>query len=134
MTPTGLTLRYLRRNGYLCDVAERWIPGAGIRRDLFGIIDLLAIGIDEPVLGIQCTSLANVSSRLKKAQHCPALAVWLRTGARFQVIGWAKRRGRWLPKIVELKGADMAATVLSRPPRRRRDRHQQADLFQGMEA
>jgi len=60
MSPTTLTLRYLRRAGYLVDVAERWIIGANIRRDLFGCIDLLAIGIDEPVLGIQATSLSIV--------------------------------------------------------------------------
>ena len=59
MTPTAFTLRYLRRSGYLAEVVERWIPGANIRKDLFGIIDLVAITVDEPILGIQATSLTN---------------------------------------------------------------------------
>jgi hypothetical protein len=87
MTPTALTMRYMRRSGYLVDVAERWVPRANVRRDLFGIIDLIAITIGEPVLAVQCTSLSHVSARLKKARQSPALAVWLKTGSRFQVFG-----------------------------------------------
>jgi hypothetical protein len=129
MTPTALTMRHLRRAGYLVDVVERWIPGAEIRRDLFGIGDLLAATVDEPPLMVQATSLGNVSARVKKARGCPALAVWLRTGARFQVFGWAKFAGTWRPKIVELQGSDLDATVLSRPPRRGRSRVRQGELF-----
>jgi hypothetical protein len=136
MTPTARTMQYLRRWGYLVDVVERWIPRANVRRDLFGIGDLLAVTMDEPPLLVQCTSLANVSARVAKAQTCQGLAVWLRTGSRFQVFGWAKGRGGlWHPKIVELKGADMAPDVLSRPPPRSRSRYRQgADLFAGIVA
>ncbi len=131
MTPTALTMRYLRCAGYLVDVCERWIPihGKDIRKDLFGIGDLVAITPDEPPLLVQCTSMSNVSARIAKARHCPGLAIWLRTGSRFQVIGWMKRAGQWCPKIIELQGADMDAMVLCRPPRRSRDRHRQGDLF-----
>jgi hypothetical protein len=80
MTPTALTLRHLRRGGYLADVVERWIPGAKVRRDLFTVIDVIAITIGEPVLAVQCTSGANVAARLKKATACPELAVWLKDG------------------------------------------------------
>jgi hypothetical protein len=129
VTPTALTMRFLRRAGYLVDVVERWIPGAQIRRDLFGIGDLLAVTVDEAPLMVQATSLPNVSARVKKAQGCPGLAVWLRTGSRFQVFGWTRWRGRWVPKIIELRGPDLDATVLSRPPRRGRSRVEQGDLF-----
>ncbi len=129
MTPTALTMRYLRRAGYLPDIVERWIPGANIRKDLFGIGDLLAVTVNEPPLLVQCTSLTNVSARIAKARQCPGLAIWLMTGSRFQVIGWAKVRGEWHSKIVELKGPDMAPDVLARPPRRRRSRYQAGDLF-----
>lgn len=130
MSPTALTLRYLRTAGYLADVVERWIAQAGIRKDLFGIIDLVGITIDEPVLAVQATSLANVSARIAKAKASPALALWLTTGARFQVFGWAKRRGKWFPKIVELSGPDLDHDVLARPPRRnRRPTLEPGDLF-----
>jgi hypothetical protein len=90
--------------------------------------DLLAITVDEPPLLVQATSLANVSARVAKASACPALAIWLRHG-KFQVFGWVQRAGRWCVKIVEVKGEHLVPEVLSRPPRRSRDRHKQADLF-----
>jgi hypothetical protein len=129
MTPTALTMRFLRRAGYLVDVCERWVPRANVRRDLFTVIDVVAITVGKPILGVQATSLANVSARVKKARECPALAVWLRTGARFQVFGWTKRHGRWFPKIVELRAGDLAPEVLARPPHRRGKLHQPVDLF-----
>lgn len=133
MSPTSLTLRYLRRTGFFAEVCERWIPRANVRRDLFGIGDILAVTPDAPPLLVQCTSLANVSARIAKARNCPGLAIWLRTGSRFEVFGWALRQGRWVPKIVELKGEDLDATVLSQPPSRRgRSRQRQADLFSGL--
>lgn len=142
-SPTALSLRHYRAAGCLVDVVERWLPnaprpgtkgGQGIHRDLFGIIDLVAIAIDEPILGIQATSLGNVSARVAKAQGSSALAVWLRTGARFVVIGWAKRDGRWVPKIVELRGPDIVAAVTTAIPRKRPpSRWQPADLLAGLE-
>ncbi|MEI6085647.1 MAG: hypothetical protein WCS70_15290 [Verrucomicrobiota bacterium] len=133
-SPTELTLRHYRTAGFMVDVVERWIPGANIRRDLFGIIDLVAIAVDEPLLGIQATSLSNVSTRIVKARASSGLAVWLRTGARFIVIGWAKRDGRWHPKIVELTGAEMAAKVTTEMPRKKRkSRWAPGDLFADLE-
>ena len=135
MSPTALTLRHLRAAGYLADVCERWIAQAGIRKDLFGIIDLIGITPDSPVLAVQATSLANVSARVAKARSLPALAVWLRTGAKFQVFGWTKRGGKWHPRIVELSGPDLDADVLARPPRRpRKPTLEPGDLFMGLEA
>ena len=49
----------------MCDVVERWIPGANIRRDLFGIADLLCIKEGSKPLLVQVTS-TGVSTRIKK--------------------------------------------------------------------
>jgi len=76
---------------------------------------------------VQATTLANVAARLKKAKGKVELAVWLRSGQRFEVWGWYHRHGRWKVKRVELRGNDLAAVVLEAPRRRRRDR--QPDLF-----
>ena len=66
---TKLTLDNLRQQGYIVDVVERWVPnGAGgpqIRRDLFGILDLVAIRGSE-TLGVQTTTKANAASRARK--------------------------------------------------------------------
>jgi hypothetical protein len=131
MTPTARTLDYLRKSGFCAEPVERWIPEANVRRDLFHCIDIIACTLDEPILAVQCTSLSNVSSRVAKAKTCPELAVWLKSGhGRFWVRGWANFAGKWTPKIVELAWPNMAPDVLSRPPRRSRDRHRQADMFQ----
>lgn len=132
-SPTALTLAYLRRTGHLVEVVERWIPGVNVRKDLFGIIDVLALSVDGPILGVQATTLSNLPARVAKACKCPALALWLKW-AKFQAIGWSKYAGQWVPKIVELQGTDLVPYVLSRPPRRSRSRHRQRDLFEGTEA
>ena len=64
-SPTQRTLNHLRRRGYLAAVVERFNPHVGehgIRQDLFGFLDLLAIRADKPgVLGIQATSASNAA-------------------------------------------------------------------------
>ena len=128
MTPTALSLRYLRRAGYLVDVAERWIPGANIRRDLFHVIDLVAIKPGE-IIGVQTTSLANVPARIAKAKASAELAVWLQAGARFLVHGWTMHKGLHVPKVVEILAGDVTPVVIARPPRKRASRWHTADLF-----
>src|ERR1700734_1582901 len=120
-SPTALTMKYLRKRGFLVDIAERWIPGANIRRDLFHVIDLVAIAPDEPILAVQCTSLANVPARVNKARASAELAVWLKTGhSRFQIFGWLRRAGKWEVKIVELRANEIEPVVVRRIPKKQR--------------
>ena len=76
LTPTKLTLRHLRAEGWpLVEVVERWNPQARIRQDLFGFIDVLAVG-PRGVLAVQTTSAANVAARVRKiAEHDNVAAV-----------------------------------------------------------
>lgn len=132
MSPTTLSLRRLRQLGYTTDVCERWIARIGVRRDLFHCIDVVAIcGRERGVLGIQATTGANVSARVKKAQSLPALRTWLEAGNRFEVWGWSKRGNRWRVRIVAIRNpADLATETLEAPARRRGGRRpQQAELF-----
>jgi len=64
MTPTQRSLEYLREQGYLCAVVEKWNPHARIRQDLWGWCDILAIRKNE-VLAVQVTA-SGVSDRIKK--------------------------------------------------------------------
>ena len=131
MTPTARTLVLLRRRGYMADVAERWIPRANIRRDLFGRIDVAAVHPQEPgVLGVQATTAPHVSARVKKATALPALRAWLDAGNRFQVWGWRKTGQRWKVRIVSVQAGDMATAVLEAPRRSPGGRRpQQTSLF-----
>jgi hypothetical protein len=134
-SPTARTLAYLRRQGFTAGVVERFIAGVGergqgIRRDFLGCIDLIAVKPGCPILGVQATSVGNLAARLKKARGVRELRAWLDAGAAFQVWGWAKSRGRWAAKIVEVPAGDLADVVLQTPPRtRRKPRHQQTELF-----
>jgi hypothetical protein len=119
-SPTARSLALLRRRGFVADVCERWLAQAGIRRDLFGCIDLVAVHPRENgVLGIQATTASNLSARLRKAVGLPALKTWLAAGNRFEVWGWSKHGRRWHVKIVALRPSDLAAIVVEAPPRRR---------------
>jgi hypothetical protein len=93
MTPTRLTLRRLREEGWVCQVVEYWNPFSRTRKDLFGCIDILAVK-GERTLGVQCTSNAHVAERLRKARESEELKAWLEAGNEFQVWGWSKRAER----------------------------------------
>ncbi len=95
-TPTARTLAELRRLGYLAEVVERRLPRCFITKDLFGIIDVLAIREGE-VLGVQCTSGSNLAARVTKALATPELRNWFAAGCAFEACGWRKsvRSGRW---------------------------------------
>jgi hypothetical protein len=95
-SPTARTLAELRRLGYLAEKVEQRLPRVYVTRDLFGIIDVLAVRPGE-VLGVQCTSGSNAAARVKKALATSALRVLLAAGVLFEVWGWRKsvRSRRW---------------------------------------
>ena len=134
MSPTQRSLQYLRKSGYVCQVVEHWVamrgagqrPGAGIRRDLFGFIDILAL-LDGQVLAVQCTAKSGVSARLRKItgrQRLPddpeerakaeEAAAWfercvrecLKAGWTIAVHGWEK--GDRQPRIEYVTEADLS--------------------------
>jgi hypothetical protein len=100
-SPTQRSLKHLRTAGYTADVVEKWIPGANIRRDLFGFIDILAIR-DTEIVGVQATSGSNVSSRVTKITEHDNLAAVRKAGIRVLVHGWTKCKGRWAVREIDL--------------------------------
>jgi hypothetical protein len=100
-SPTQLTLKKLREEGYLCQVVEHWNPFARIRQDLFGFIDVLALKENE-VLGVQATSYSNVSARVNKIAEHENISAVRKAGIRVQVWGWRKVNNRWTVRIVDV--------------------------------
>ena len=112
MTPTQRTLKYLRDQGYECGMVERWVmipkhPAGGIRKDLFGIIDLLAIKGHETI-GVQSTGQAFAEHHKKLTEEkAEEVRDWLAGGTRqLWLIGWRKlkvKRGgkamHWKPRV-----------------------------------
>ncbi len=107
LSPTQRTLAYLREEGFTCGITEKWNQHAGIRQDLFGFIDLVALHPALGTYGVQATSGTNVSARIEKIRGLETHATWLQAGNKILVIGWRKvgprgKRKVWEPRIVEL--------------------------------
>lgn len=93
-SPTKLTLRHLRADGYTAEVVERWNPHARVRHDLFGVIDVLALRGDE-TLAVQTTSADNVAHRVRKIAESEHVGAMREANWRIVVHGWAKVGNRW---------------------------------------
>lgn len=124
VSPTQRTLGECRARGWIVQVVERWQsffgkkgPGpSGVRVDLFGVIDLVAIvtvpnnvSMDASVsgetwnvrpttaiLGIQACagSGGSPAARMAKAAAEPRLRAWLAAGGKFEVWAWRKTNDR----------------------------------------
>jgi hypothetical protein len=77
------TLELLRELGYTADVVERWVPvpGSKIRKDCFGVGDVIAAHPAGGILLVQATSSDNLAARVTKAK-AEALRVKLTALAR----------------------------------------------------
>jgi len=117
-SPTQRTIRELRNQGRRCAIVERFNSFAGphgIRQDLFGIIDVIALDPERGVVGVQSCGQAFAAHERKlleeRADEC---IDWLSTpGTVLELWGWRKRklkRGgkaeRWSPRVREFTLAD----------------------------
>jgi hypothetical protein len=92
VSPTQRALKHLRTLGYQAQVVEKWNAYAKVRIDLFGCIDIIAVRDGEPVLGVQCTSHANLAKREAKCRELGQ--AWLSTGSRLEAWAWRKLKGQ----------------------------------------
>ncbi|MFM2193987.1 MAG: hypothetical protein RLZZ460_657 [Chloroflexota bacterium] len=88
--------------GYTVAIVERWNPFAKIRQDLFGVLDLLCLGQNE-VVGVQTTSGANVSARVRKIAEHENTPRIRKAGIRILVHGWRKNSaGKYVLREVDV--------------------------------
>lgn len=95
------TLALLEAEDYLAVVVERWDAFSRRRHDLFGILDIVALGVGH-TLGVQVTSRNNMSSRRTKILTSPALPFIRDAGWRIELWGWDKPAHRWRLKREEI--------------------------------
>lgn len=86
-SPTKRSLALMRERGYTCDIAEYWHAFARIRKDAFGFIDIWCLG-DNEIIGVQATSMSNVSARVNKIAEHENVAAVRKAGIRVIVQGW----------------------------------------------
>lgn len=105
MSPTARALAQLRKDGWLAEVVERFIPGARVRKDLFGFIDIAAIHppiaphtvFHVGIFGVQVTTKAHMADRLAKIAAPPCVEkarIYLNNGNTLEIWGYAKQGPR----------------------------------------
>ena len=102
VSTTQLSLKHMRAQGYYAEVVERYNFFTKRTNDFAGFLDLLCLRPGE-VMGVQTTSLANISSRIKKILEHENLEVVRAAGIKIEVHGWVKKNNRWQVKIVEIE-------------------------------
>jgi hypothetical protein len=117
-SPTQRTIRELRNQGRKCAIVERWnayVGTHGVRQDLFGIIDVLALDPERGVVGVQsCGQDFAAHERKLLGERAEECLDWLATpGTALELWGWRKvklNRGgkalRWQPRVREFTRAD----------------------------
>ena len=113
-TTTQRSLKHARKLGWIAEVVERWIvipnhPGGGIRKDLYGAIDILAVrGLLSGCFGIQSCSASALPAHKKTAEASDQLPFFL-AGNRFEIWAWAKRGERGKRKLWQVKRWEFAS-------------------------
>ena len=113
VSPTQRTIRELKNQGRKCAIVEKWntfVGPHGIRQDLFGIIDVLALDPVRGFVGVQsCGQDFAAHERKLLEERAEECIDWLSTpGGALELWGWRKvkvKRGgkalRWQPRIRE---------------------------------
>ena len=101
ISPTQLSLSKLRGDGWTAEVVERYNFFSKKRHDLYGFIDILAVG-PEGTLAVQTTSYSNVSSRVRKISEHENVGAVRDAGWRIVVHGWRKKNNRWVCREVDI--------------------------------
>lgn len=101
MSLNARSAAHLRDLGYMVATVEHYNSFTKRKHDLWGCIDLLAIGNGETV-AVQVTSKSNLAARIHKIEEAEAYPEMLRSGWRIVLHGWWKENNRWQLKEVEL--------------------------------
>jgi len=94
MSPTQLTLRKLRNEGYQAAVVEKWNHHVKIRQDLFGFVDVIGVR-DNETIAVQACTFGDRLKRKRKVEAADTLPAVL--AARWNVVvhGWRKQKNKW---------------------------------------
>lgn len=102
-SPTQRSLAKLRKDGWVAEVVEKWLPVVKRRKDLWGFCDILCIDSSGGILAVQTTSASNAQARVKKIQESDMLTMVRKCGIAIHVHGWKKNKnGRWECKIIDI--------------------------------
>lgn len=102
-SPTQRSLALLKKEGYKPWVVESYNAFGHNRVDLYSFIDIVGLKPGEiGLLGVQTTSMGNISARVHKILGIPAYRLWLNCHNKISVHGWGKVKGKWVVKKREI--------------------------------
>lgn len=101
-SPTQRAKADMKKLGWTHQVVEHWNAFAKVRQDLFGVIDIVVL-TETGILGVQVTSGAHHAERREKALESLKLALWLKSGGRFEIWSYAQRGDRGKRKLWTLR-------------------------------
>jgi hypothetical protein len=102
ISPTQLSLKKLREEGYTVQVVEHWNAWAKIRVDCFGFIDIIALKGNE-TLAVQTTTATNMSARCKKIADHENVGAVREAGWTIHVHGWHQDdKRKWHCKVKDV--------------------------------
>lgn len=124
ITPTQRTLAAMREQGRICGIVEKFntfVGKFGIRQDLFGFIDIIAIDPVDGIVAIQSCG-QDFSGHIKKitVERNENVFEWTKH-AKCELWGWRKvklKRGgkamRWRPRIADVVIIDGDVKIIER--------------------
>ena len=103
---TSRTLEYIRSQGWEADKVEQYNVYSRRRKDLFNVIDIVALG-EKGIIGVQSCG-QSFAEHDRKILNEPLALKWIEKGGALMLIGWRKilrkRGGKlkvWTPRVKE---------------------------------
>ena len=132
MIPSTRTRKHFEALGYTVQLVERYIHASRRRYDFLGCIDIIAVKIGQPIIGIQCFSTAWVAHKRKIVEGSIEGEEYAKKGAiewlslnntELWFVGWRKlklKRGstviRWTPRFGKVTLTESNDLMLSEKP------------------
>lgn len=104
MSPLERTIKEQKKLNRTCGIVERFIHNnkvpPGVRSDLFGMFDLVSMGKDQGIIGVQACG-KDYGSHLKKItqEKKNNAKLWLSCGGKIEIWSWRKLKSGWQPRI-----------------------------------
>ena len=102
-SPTKRACDLISAWGFPFDVVERWIPKTRVRKDLFGLIDIVYLDTRRgAIVGVQCTDNTNHAKRRTKIvrDNASVAVAWLLCRGRIEV--WSFNPTKAEPRIEDI--------------------------------
>ena len=138
VSATQRTLKHLRELGYRAEIVEKWVrfgapkvpegtnspdrKSPGIRKDLFGFADIIALRPGLGIFAVQCFTTdwnGHVTKLFDTPEILEAAKDWNGSGGMILLVGWRKLKPRgtkvakWTPRIgiVNTRGVERVVEI-----------------------